>query len=75
MKNITISEADSADIKEITKLLTKRSVLLLYNYCYYSFFIQGTILSITFSPDGQMYISSEGEGDDGFVLRYRMIER
>jgi len=30
---------------------------------------------ITFSPDGQMYISSEGEGDDGFVLRYRMIER
>lgn len=29
---------------------------------------------ITFAPDGRMYISSEGEGGDGFVLRYRMME-
>lgn len=30
---------------------------------------------IAFSPDGEMYISSEGEGDNGFVLRYRMLRR
>jgi len=29
---------------------------------------------ICFSPDGTMYISSEGEGDRGYILRFKMQE-
>ena len=30
---------------------------------------------LTFSPDGDMYISSEGEGDRGYILKFEMQKR